>query len=450
VDELPAEIRALQEALTYAPDNTALRLHLGRSCLRHALGRLAVEVLREGLKRTPEAVDLHLALAEAYASEEQGSECAVVLEALEKRGELPPAGLLLFARVLSQTPELVRAAHYYRRFRESGGESVAELEAELAPFLLEEAADPTLHDGRVRLPAGDFPDEVEVEAERPLVTFAEVGGMEAVKESIRMKIIHPLKNAALFQAYGKKIGGGLLLYGPPGCGKTFLARATAGEVEANFMAVGLHDVLDMWIGQSEKNLHEIFAQARRCRPAVLFFDEVDALGASRSDMRHSGSRHTINQFLAELDGVEADNDGVLILAATNAPWHLDSAFRRPGRFDQIVFVPPPDAPARAAILRLMLEGKPVDAIDFEQLADKTERFSGADLKATVERAIEGVLERSMRGGTVEPLRTKDLLKAAKSVKPSTVEWFTAAKNYALYANQAGLYDEILDYLKIRR
>ena len=148
------------------------------------------------------------------------------------------------------------------------------------------------------------------------------------------------------------------MYGPPGCGKTFLSRATAGEVQARFLSVGLSDVLDMWIGNSERNLHELFQQARRNKPCVVFFDEVDALGASRSDMRHSGGRHLINQFLSELDGIEANNDGLLILAATNAPWHLDNAFRRPGRFDRIVFVPPPDQPARASIVQLMLSGKP--------------------------------------------------------------------------------------------
>lgn len=453
-EELPTEISALQQALSFSPDNVALRVHLGRTCLKYGRFALAREVFKEGLGKEPVDPDLNLGLAEAYFQLERGSECAVILEAMEAREPLPPAGNLLYARVLARTPELVRAAHYYRRYLASpGANPLEELETELAPFLVdedEETVPGATEGGRRRVPAGDHPGEVAIDSERPSVNFADVGGMEVVKAQIEMKIIHPLRNAELFKAYGKKIGGGLLLYGPPGCGKTFLARATAGEVQADFMAVGLHDVLDMWIGQSEKNLHEIFAQARRRRPAVLFFDEVDALGASRADMRHSGSRHTINQFLAELDGVEADNDGLLILAATNAPWHLDSAFRRPGRFDQIVFVPPPDEAAREAIIRLMLREKPSDQIDYALLARKTEKFSGADLKAMIDRAIEGVLERSMKTGTVEPLRTKDLQKAAKTVKPSTVEWFSAAKNYALYANQAGLYDEILEYLKIKR
>jgi SpoVK/Ycf46/Vps4 family AAA+-type ATPase len=155
----------------------------------------------------------------------------------------------------------------------------------------------------------------------------------------------------------------------------------------------------------------------------------------------------INQFLSELDGVRSSNEGVLILAATNAPWHLDSAFRRPGRFDRILFVPPPDAEARAAILRLLCRGKPVEDIDYDHLAKKTENFSGADLMAVVDVAIEKKLAEAMKVGIPKPLTTKDLASAAGGVKPSTKEWFSTARNYALYANEGGLYDDILKYMK---
>ncbi len=171
--------------------------------------------------------------------------------------------------------------------------------------------------------------EPESKVERVKTTFADVGGMEALKEEIRLKIIYPLAHADLYAAYGKAAGGGILMYGPPGCGKTHLARATAGEIKAGFLSVGINDVLDMWIGNSERNLHELFEQARQNKPCVLFFDEVDALGARRSDMRTSGGRHLINQFLSEMDGIQSANDGVLVLAATNAPWHLDPGVSPP-------------------------------------------------------------------------------------------------------------------------
>jgi SpoVK/Ycf46/Vps4 family AAA+-type ATPase len=255
-----------------------------------------------------------------------------------------------------------------------------------------------------------------------------------------------LQHPDLYKAYGKAIGGGILMYGPPGCGKTQLARATAGEAKAGFISVGLHEVLDMYLGQSERNLHAIFEQARAQAPCVLFFDEVDALGASRTEMRHSGGRQVINQFLAEFDGVQASNEGVLVLAATNAPWHLDAAFRRPGRFDQVLFVPPPDAAARAAILRVLLRGKPVENVDVEAIARKTDQFSGADLKGLVDRAIEGKLAQALKEGRPTPLVQQDLLEAARQLKPTTREWFAAARNYALFANQGGAYDDVLKYL----
>jgi SpoVK/Ycf46/Vps4 family AAA+-type ATPase len=292
--------------------------------------------------------------------------------------------------------------------------------------------------------------QVDFEVERPDLSFRDVGGMEELKEEIRIKIIHPLAHPELYRAYGKSIGGGILLYGPPGCGKTHLARATAGEIRAKFISVGIHDVLDMWVGSSENRLHALFDQARGNRPCVLFFDEVDALAASRSDLRGAGNRALVNQFLSELDGVEGSNDGVLILAATNAPWHLDPAFRRPGRFDRILFVPPPDGVARAAILRVLCKGKPSQDVDFEQLGKKTTDFSGADLKSAIDLAIEAKLREAMQTGSAKPVTTRDLAAAIARVRPSTREWFGTAKNYALYANQGGLYDDILKHLNLKK
>ena len=282
------------------------------------------------------------------------------------------------------------------------------------------------------------------------IDFSKVGGMEQVKENIKMKILHPLQNKELFELYGKKAGGGVLLYGPPGCGKTLISRATAGEINANFMSVGLHQILDMWIGGSEQKLHQIFAFARQHAPAVLFFDEVDALAADRKDMRTSAGRTLINQFLAELDGNIDNNDNVLVLGATNAPWHLDSAFLRPGRFDRLIFVPPPDLEARAEIVRIMAHGKPTSGLDPVSLAKKMKDFSGADISAVFDQAIEATLEEAMKKGKTIPVTGRQLAKTCGSVKPSTRRWFESAKNYALYANQSGFYDEVLEYLGVKK
>jgi SpoVK/Ycf46/Vps4 family AAA+-type ATPase len=274
--------------------------------------------------------------------------------------------------------------------------------------------------------------------------------MANVKKEIDLKIIKPLLHPELYKAYGKKTGGGILLYGPPGCGKTHIARATAGEVNAKFINVGLNDILDMWVGNSEKNLHQVFELARANTPCVLFFDEIDALGASRSDMKQSSGRHLINQFLQELDGIGNNNEGILILGATNTPWHLDAAFRRPGRFDRIIFVSPPDDVAREAILEMKLKDKPVAQVDYKQLAKKLDHFSGADIEALIDITIEEKLEATFADGIIKKIETKDLLNASKKLRPSTQEWFATAKNFALFANDAGLYDDVLTYLKIKK
>lgn len=442
-------IAALREALKVSPTNVPLHKHLAESLLK--LGRFdeAETAYREGLAVAPHHVELKLGLAGAYYQQQKNSPALVVIEDLLEMSEPPAEAYVWHARLLIRAGEPQRAAYQYREALEIDPH-VADLE--LARELGVTSAgydEDEVVDGRVRQRAGDQPPgSFEGDIERPKTTFGDVGGMDTVKEEIRMKIILPLAHPEMFEAYGKKVGGGILMFGPPGCGKTYLARATAGEVKAAFLSIGISDVLDMWIGSSEKNLHELFEQARRNKPCVLFFDEVDALGASRADMRHSGGRHLINQFLSELDGVDAVNEGVLILAATNAPWHLDNAFRRPGRFDRIVFVPPPDQPARAAIVQLMLTGKPADGVDFDQVAKKTADFSGADLKAVVDQAVEAKLRDAMKSGQLQPLRTKDLLTAASNVKPSTREWFATARNYALYSNQGGAYDDILKYLKL--
>jgi SpoVK/Ycf46/Vps4 family AAA+-type ATPase len=165
-------------------------------------------------------------------------------------------------------------------------------------------------------------------------------------------------------------------------------------------------------------------------------------------MRTSSGRHLINQFLAELDGVDGQNDGLLIMGATNAPWHLDSAFRRPGRFDQVVFVPPPDAQARSAILKVLLRERPTRAIDFDKVASRTDRFSGADLRGIVDTAVSRKLDEAMRTGDPRPIETDDLLHALRGARSTTADWFSTARNYVLYANDSGLYDAVRPYLKL--
>jgi transitional endoplasmic reticulum ATPase len=450
-------IETLREALKLSPDNIPLRRHLAETLLGAGRADLAEAEFREAMTLAPDEPTLKVGLADAFLQQGKKSLAIVILEDVVKHPDAPARAFLIYARLLFHAGEVGEAVHQYRKGIETDPE-IADAEfAERLGIREERDEDDDLDfdettddivEGRVRSSWDESVADPLIAIERPDLKFADVGGMESVKDEIRMKIILPLEHPELYKAYGKSIGGGILLYGPPGCGKTYLARATAGEIKAGFLAVGINDVLEMWIGNSERNLHALFEQARQNAPCVLFFDEVDALAASRSDLKASGGRQLINQFLAELDGIGGRNDGVLVLAATNAPWHLDSAFRRPGRFDRILFVPPPDLAARASILRLLCRDKPVKDLDFEHLAKKTDNLSGADLKAVIDLAVEAKLREAMKAGSLKPLTTKDLLAAASSIKPSTREWFSTARNYALYSNQGGIYDDILKYLKM--
>jgi transitional endoplasmic reticulum ATPase len=439
-------LQTLRDALRLSPENVPLRQHLAEALLRQGRAEEAEKEFRQALALAPNDQKIKTGLAHAFYQQGKNTQALVLLEDLLKAADTPGAAYLLHARLLLHAGEVERAVRLYRQAIEADpGVADPELAGRLGIGADSQTSE--VVEGKMRAAWEEAPAGAEPTVERPTLTFKDVGGMDALKEEIGLKIIAPLTHPELYRAYGKPVGGGILLFGPPGCGKTYLARATAGEVKASFLAVGINEVLDMWIGQSERNLHELFELARSRKPCVLFFDEVDALGASRSDLRHSGGRQLVNQFLAELDGIQASNEGVLILAATNAPWQVDPAFRRPGRFDRILFVPPPDAAARAAILRILCRGKPVQTIDYDHLAKKTDQFSGADLKAVMDIAIEHKLREALKTGVPQPLHTKDLLAAAATLRPSTREWFATARNYALYANQGGLYDDIRKYLK---
>jgi len=290
------------------------------------------------------------------------------------------------------------------------------------------------------------PPAPEAEPTRPTVRFADVGGLEDVKQQIRRKIIAPFEKPGLFQAFRKRSGGGVLMFGPPGCGKTMLARATAGEAKAYFVPVAITDVLDKYFGESERKLAQAFAQARARRPSVLFFDELEALASRRRSGNETGAS-VVSTFLNEMDGFSGSGEGVLVLAATNTPWAVDAAFRRPGRFDRVLFVPPPDQPARLEILASLLAGRPLaPGLELQRFAAATSGFSGADLANLAETATELAIEESASPETLTPISRRHLERAMKEVRPTTGEWLATARNYAKYANQGGVYDDVLAFL----
>ena len=281
-------------------------------------------------------------------------------------------------------------------------------------------------------------------------TLADVGGMQDVKDRLNMAFLAPLRNPELRRLYGKSLKGGLMLYGPPGCGKTYIARALAGEIGASFITVTLTDILDQFIGNSEANLHSLFVTARKHAPVVLFLDEIDAIGQKRSQSTSAAWRGVTNQLLMEMDGIGADNEGLFILAATNTPWDVDPALRRPGRFDRSVAVLPPDAPARHSILYHYLKDRPMEGIDLGVLVRQTNGFTGADLGHLVDSAAEFAMMDSLRTGTVRMMTMQDFANALKQVRPSAGPWFSSARNIVEYGNRDGQYDDLAAYMKANK
>ncbi len=287
--------------------------------------------------------------------------------------------------------------------------------------------------------------------ERSRVRLADVAGMDDVKQQLELSLLGPIRHPGLMKAYKVSARGGLLLYGPPGCGKTYIAKAVSGELAASFYQVGIADVLHRWFGDSERSIRSVFDTARRNAPCVLFFDEVDALGHRRSGLSGtSGMRTVVNCLLEELDSATSSNDGVYVLAATNAPWDVDPALRRPGRLDRMVFVGLPDADARAGIVRSHLRDRPVAGIDLASIAKRTEGFSGADLAHICDSATQLAMADSMRTGQVRPVMMADVDAAAAQIRPSAGPWFEAARNVVEFANNDGTYDDLAKYLRRRK
>jgi len=413
-------IDALSAALESQPDDVGIRLHLASVLLEADNAIAALEHFSTVLASDPTN---EAALA--------GAEEAAIATGEEKRA----AGYATLRRSLGHDGASKNA-------------NDVEEESDVEPTKIKVGGPPA---PRIVGGAGNSEDiDYEAVDEERRITLADVAGLENVKKRIDLAFLGPLKNPAMAKAYGKKMRGGLMLYGPPGCGKTYIARALAGELRAGFMTIGLSDVLNMYIGESEQRLHSLFETARTNAPTVIFMDELDALGRKRSDLRGSGVREVVNQLLQELDGMHTGDKAVFVLGATNLPWDIDVALKRPGRLDRAIFVEPPDVVAREHILKLNLAERPVEKIDLGSLAKKTRGFSGADLAFICELATEKTLERAMKSGDVEPITNRELKAAFKEVRPTIAGWFETARNYAMFANTSGEYNDLAEYIQAHK
>jgi AAA+ superfamily predicted ATPase len=420
MDSEPAVIASLRKAVAALPDDLGLRLHLASLLVAADLREEGISHLGAVLQADPANAQALRMLADLGAARDPGP------------GRVPaePPG-----------PEDAGAD----ADADAGGFNWSQAEAQLQDVLppMFVTPDGAAADGQ----EGSGP---AYDAEKPGLRLSDVAGLTEVKARLEAAFLAPMRNPELRRLYGKSLRGGLLLYGPPGCGKTFIARAVAGELGAHFLAVSFADVVDMYIGSSERNIREMFTIARRNAPCVLFLDEVDAIGQKRSQLRNTPMRSAVNQLLLELDDVTGGNDGVFVLAATNHPWDVDSALRRPGRFDRTLLVLPPDLQAREAVFRFHLRDRPVAGINLARLAGMTEGYSAADIAHVCESAAELALMDSARSGQVRMIGQEDLDAATAQVRPSLAPWFESARNVALFANEGGAYDDLAAYLKKRK
>jgi SpoVK/Ycf46/Vps4 family AAA+-type ATPase len=426
----PSVVDSLRKAVDAMPDDVPLRLHLATMLLRAGQRDEAVRHLGAVLQRDPANAQALSLLRESADAGGQHLAAPPVSDP-ERAGVLPP------------DPPGQDAGGQGGSPRYDWSQAEEELRDVLPAMFLGE--------GDTADSASAGIDEADAyDAEHAGLTLADVAGMTEVKQRLEAAFLAPMRNPELRRLYGKSLRGGLLLYGPPGCGKTFIARAVAGELGARFIAVSFADIIDMFVGQSERNIHELFEIARRNAPCVLFLDEVDAIGQKRSQLRNTPMRSAVNQLLLELDDISGNNEGVFLLAATNHPWDVDSALRRPGRFDRTLLVLPPDAGAREGVFRYHLKDRPVAGIDLARLARLTDGYSGADIAHICETAAERALMDSVRQGEARMIGTPDLEAAIAEVKPSLNAWFDTARNVALFANEGGTYDDLAAYLRKRR
>ncbi|OFS06449.1 MULTISPECIES: tetratricopeptide repeat protein [Kytococcus] len=439
-------IESLGRAVQASPDDIALRLHLADLLVGAGRGDEAVAHCATVLQQDPTSGQARALMARALGG---GAPTT------------PPAGTMPAAEASTSDQAPVQGG----ASTGGGGASTDGYDWSAAEEQFPDAPGPMFvepaeggvagapggggHGEPQRVPVQGEPAGVEdlFEVERAGVTLADVGGMQEVKDRLEVSFLGPMRSPEMRRMYGKSLRGGLLLYGPPGVGKTYIARAVAGEMGAGFINVRLSDVLDMYIGQSEGNLHGLFELARRSAPAVLFLDEVDAIGQKRTRHDMGAMRGVVNQLLQELDGVGSDNDGVYVLAATNAPWDIDPALRRPGRLDRTLLVLPPDDAAREQILRGYLSRRPVEGVDLRRLVKGTDGLTGADLAHLVDTAAERAMMDSVRSGTPRMITQRDLEAALGEVRPSTGAWFSSARNVVTYGDPSGEYGDLRTYMK---
>ena len=252
------------------------------------------------------------------------------------------------------------------------------------------------------------------------ITFNDIAGLEEAKSAFKEKVVYAFEHKELYEKYGKKVGGGLLLYGLPGTGKTMFAEAASNETDALFIPIKCSDIKSKWYGESETNVKKIFDKARKAKKAIIFFDEFEAIGAKRTDNSENGNNDLVPQILAEMQGIgsSSTNSIIMVIAATNKPWAIDSAFLRPGRFDEKIYIPLPDFEARKKLFELKLKTVPQENLDFEYLANVTDGFNGADIGAYCDKLKMLAINKSIAQNEECPITMEEVTQVQGSIKSS--------------------------------
>ena len=254
------------------------------------------------------------------------------------------------------------------------------------------------------------------------ITFDDVIGLDNVKDLIYKMVVYPFKYQDIYKAFKRDSGGGILLYGAPGTGKTMIAKAIANEIDAKFFSIKCSDIVSKWFGESERKVKEIFESANRYKKSIIFFDEFDSLGSDRENKGLQGNNRIVSELLSQIDGFDSNpNSTILLIASTNKPWNIDSALLRSGRFNKKIYVGLPNQNSRLSLLIHQLKDIPTDNIDYNKIVDRTDGYSSADIVELCNEAKDLAIGRSIKLENISPITNKDFDKAISTVSSTIVK-----------------------------